>query len=362
MISKVHKRVGIFTFHRALNYGAIWQCYALKKVCELLGCKVETIDFNPFGDYNVLGLLRHHPIVAYTYIARMFHFNRFVKNRLNPTIHTESHEWIKNNPPLEDIYIVGSDQVWSTKIVGEQLDSYLLDFAPPQVKRIAYAVSTGGNSLGLNEYQLTELRKFNAISVREKQSVQNIQKKVDIPVFDVCDPTLLLTSKDYESLEQKPICLPKHYVAYFNLAGSAFCEESAKILSRQLGLPIVNMVGKYKSWAKRNYPAPTPEQWLYIIHHADFVCTNSFHGACFSLISHRPFIYCGAKEGERVKLNDRVTNLLEQTGLQERFVTEPSQVFELSVEGGGFEDKDKFISQYRDRSLEWLRAALEYNN
>ena len=34
-------RVGILTFHRAHNYGAVLQCYALQKVLKNLGKKFK---------------------------------------------------------------------------------------------------------------------------------------------------------------------------------------------------------------------------------------------------------------------------------------------------------------------------------
>ena len=351
------KKIGILTLHRALNYGAVWQCWALKKACESIGHKVETIDYNPYGDYEKKWFIGKQPLVAYRYLTWLRQFNNFVQHRLNPTLHTVSHEWIKNNPPKDDIYIVGSDTVWSNAVVGDYLDSYLLDFAPIHVKRISYAASTGGNPMELNEYQLGELRKFSAISIREKQVVPDGQSKVDIPVADVCDPTLLLTKEDYEILEQKPFWLPKHYIAYFDLAGDPFCAEAAKKMSRELNLPILNLAGKYRRMARYNYIAPTPEQWLYIMHYADFVCTNSFHGVAFSIIYRRPFVCCAVQVGGRAKTNGRVQNLLEQTHLKDRYVTDIEQVAKIVM--GGAEFDEKFISPYRERSLEWLKNALK---
>lgn len=217
------KKIGILTLHRALNFGAVWQCYALKHTCEALEYEVETIDYNPYGDYKAIWATHMRPSTAYRYLMFLRQFDRFVCTHLNPTPHSTSHEWIKANPPQDEVYVVGSDTVWSNTVVGDYLDSYLLDFAPKKVKRISYAASTGGNPMELNDYQLDELRKFSAISVREKQAVPDVQSKVDITVVDVCDPTLLLTKDDYEKLEKKPLCLPKHYMVYFDLAGDPFC-------------------------------------------------------------------------------------------------------------------------------------------
>lgn len=40
------KKLGILTFNRALNYGAILQAYAMKRVCEGLGYESHIVDYN----------------------------------------------------------------------------------------------------------------------------------------------------------------------------------------------------------------------------------------------------------------------------------------------------------------------------
>lgn len=351
------KTIGILTFHRALNYGAVWQCYALKRTCESLGHKVETIDYNPFGDFERKWFIKKRPSVIYKYLTWMKQFNHFVDQRLNPTQHTVSREWIKINPPIDDVYVVGSDMIWANSVVGDFLDSYLLDFAPDNVRRVAYAASTGCNPMELNEYQLRELRKFSAISIRESQSVPDVQSKVDVKVEDVCDPALLLTKEDYESVEEKPLWLPKHYMVYFDLAGDPFCAECAKQMSLELNLPILNLASKYRRWARYNYMAPTPEQWLYILDQADYICTNSFHGVAFSIIYRRPFVCCAAQTGGRAKTNGRVLNLLEQTNLINRYITSIEQVNAKANPDLKFEESA--IESYRHRSLEWLKNAID---
>lgn len=39
------KRAAVITFHRALNYGAILQAFALEKVLAKLGVQAEIIDY-----------------------------------------------------------------------------------------------------------------------------------------------------------------------------------------------------------------------------------------------------------------------------------------------------------------------------
>ena len=38
-------KIGILTFHRAINYGAVLQCYALQETLKRMGHNVEVIDY-----------------------------------------------------------------------------------------------------------------------------------------------------------------------------------------------------------------------------------------------------------------------------------------------------------------------------
>lgn len=354
----INKRIGILTLHRALNYGAVWQCWALKRACEQLGGVVEVIDYNPFGHYTYLGLLRHRPDKALAYVLNFSYFNRFVKKMLNPTTHTESHEWIKQNPPKDDIYIVGSDTVWCPQIVAQHFNSYLLDFAPDHVKRVSYAASQGGIFVENEDEVLfaRELKKFSAVSLREPQFVNQTKALFGLEVVDVCDPTILLNKNDYMKVEKKRH-IPKHYIVVFDLSGDAFVQQAALQLKDKLGLPILNLTGKLLSWADFNYLGMRPQEWIYIMRNADFVCTNSFHGTAFAMIFERPFICCQAKAGGRSKTNGRVENLLTQSGLMTQYVSELNQI--EHVMHVDYSEANILIEKYRQRSLAWLKNAIE---
>lgn len=352
----MRQRIGIMTLHRAQNYGAVWQCWALKRMCEKLGHTVETIDFNPFGHYTYSGLLRHRPDKALSYILNFRNFNRFVDKKLNPTTHTEEHEWIEQNPPHDDIYIVGSDTVWCENVVGEFLNSYMLDFAPSSVKRISYAASMGG-IFPQSPVFGQEIRKFASVSLREPQFVNETAKIYGNQVSDVCDPTLLITADEYAKEEKRKRGLPCKYIALFDLAGDPMVIETAKQIKKRLKLPIVNLTGKWLREADRNYLSITPEQWLYMMRNANYVCTNSFHGTAFSIIFRRPFVTVIVTKGGRAKTNGRVENLLQQCGLTDRLVTNLQQLETMS--DVDYEAVNPPIEHYRTRSITWLKQAIE---
>ena len=348
-------KVGILTLHRAINYGAVWQCWALKRMCEKLGHDVEVIDYNPFGHYTYSGFLRHRPDKALSYVRNFRFFNRFVDSMLNPTIHTESHEWIMNNPPKDDAYIVGSDTVWCHGVVGDLINSYLLDFAPNSVRKIAYAASVGGAVDANVEIFKKHLPSFHSIAVREPMFLDDLSEWAGKDVVDVCDPTLLLTANDYQSVEKKKR-VPKHYILVFDLAGDPFLKEAACTLKKKFGYKILNATGKYLKWADVNYFGLRPQEWLYIMRNADMVCTNSFHGTAFSIIFERPFVCCQAKNGGRSKTNGRAENLLTQTNLMLNYITEMSQIIDWN--GTNYENSRDAIKAYRQRSILYLQNAL----
>lgn len=77
---------------------------------------------------------------------------------------------LKENPPIADVYITGSDQVWNMDCF-ENAKAYFLDFAPLDAKRISYAASFGKNNLSKSflKFIAPMLHKFSVISVREKK-------------------------------------------------------------------------------------------------------------------------------------------------------------------------------------------------
>ena len=48
------KSIGIITIHKINNYGSVLQAYALQKVCEDLGYKVEIIDYDFPNNFHLI--------------------------------------------------------------------------------------------------------------------------------------------------------------------------------------------------------------------------------------------------------------------------------------------------------------------
>ena len=112
----------------------------------------------------------------------------------------------------------GSDQVWNPKF-DRLSDVDLLSFATPE-QRISFSASFGISELPENskEKAKRELEKFKAISVREdrgKEIVEELTERKDVQVL--VDPTMLLTSEEWDKVAKKPEQLKtdKYILNYF---------------------------------------------------------------------------------------------------------------------------------------------------
>ena len=348
-------KIGILSMYRYPNYGAVLQCWALKQACNKLGYDTQIINYYPWGEQKLVVKLTR-PTKFIRSIIDYYLFKRFIDKHCNLTEFIGSHEDILNHPPYEDVYVAGSDQIWSPKIVEDKLNSYLLDFVPNTSSRIAYASSMGGVPYTESkELFVKELPKFSAIGLREPEFVTDISKISGLYVTDVCDPSLLLTTEDYLSIEKKKYCLPKHYIAVMKLIPDPFLEQIINVIKQKTNLPIVTLMAGYRKGCDHFFLSLSPQKWLYVMRNADYIVTDSFHGTAFSIIFRKPFVCI--YDQVRVEQNDRITNILNQTGLVNQIVSKIEDVDNIFTVD--YSKCEKKIQNYRARSLTWLKNALE---
>jgi len=203
-------------------------------------------------------------------------------------------------------------------------------------------------------------KNFDALSVQETQGAQIIKKLCGREAEVVCDPTLLLPAEAYTKIERRPAlsCLPPRYVAVYTVGGHPLAKDAACRMGARLGIPVVQLLGGqlarwYWPWGKVKYAtALGPREWLWFMHHADYVVTNSFHGVIFSLLFHRPFTaLLNNRPGDA-----RLLTLLEAVGLKKRAVCRPDdEGLSDSVEWSAV---DGNIEEFARKGKEFLSKAL----
>ena len=148
-------KIGILTFHRAENFGAVLQCYALQSYLESLGHKVEIIDYRckaieeVYYLFDLRSLFRLNIVSAFiSYFKRILLWkDRLEKKRgyvsfRDKYLHlTKSIYKIKEDLGY-DAYITGSDQVWNTSLLHGFNRIYFLDFpTSKEAKKISDKIS-----------------------------------------------------------------------------------------------------------------------------------------------------------------------------------------------------------------------------
>jgi hypothetical protein len=344
-------KIGIITFHKAVNYGAVLQAYALSQFLKSKGHDVFFINYHrttenargflSFNNLSVgLKMFLKNPGTLFSYFISKIkktnqttylgkctsksdkinvHFNRFRNEyfKLSELSYKSPGE-LKKNPPVCDAYIAGSDQIWGHGNTTFS-DAYFLNFGPKEVRRIAYAPSFGAPSIpkSLNKDLCGKITKIDFVSVREKSGMDIIKKASNIEAVHVLDPTLLLS--DYSKITSK-IKLPP-YLFVFKLKQSDELETNFSSLTsniaNQLSLDVntIDPMGGLENEDEQIYGI---EEFLGLIKNASFMLTNSFHGTVFAIINNIDFICCprtSSSEGQ----NDRMTGLLDDLGLKNRF-------------------------------------------
>ncbi|MBQ4513260.1 MAG: polysaccharide pyruvyl transferase family protein [Anaerolineaceae bacterium] len=327
------EKAGILTFHRASNYGAVLQAYALQRTIEQIGFSSEIIDYrspaieaahNPllfskkFGAKNIL-------LVPVKIIKHKI-FSDFRKRylRLSEKADNKSIESIISN---YTVLITGSDQVWNDKISGQDVN-YFLPYNLP-VRKYSYAASLGDsyNSAWIREMLAKFGSKFNTISLREK-SVQDYvseasSKKCRVDV----DPTLLLCKGEWLEIAQKPK-FQDPYILVYTLAPAPALIKAAKGMSDKTGMKIVFLNNSFtydRNIKKTRFS--TPEEFIGWFSEASFVFTNSFHGTVFSIIMNKPFLI---SKNAVVGLNKRSADLIQLLEIENRVLSEKADMEHIS--------------------------------
>lgn len=361
-------KIGILTFHAAHNYGAALQCYALKSFLSSLGNDVAVIDYRPdwmiqgnkwvrkenFISYNIFRTiaksLREFTVLPYRR-SRYIKYENFISKNLN----LKDIESINSAP--YDLIIVGSDQVWNTKITRGFDKYYWGAFKKPNnTKLISYAASMNDHfSDEQIEIIKNNIGNFSEISVREKGAIKSLNPYLhDKKIISVVDPVLLVNRQRWDELAKKPQ-VNYEYVFLYQVEKNSLSVRIAQLLAAKLGCRIVTLSARVEDANTRVVRASSPEEFIGLFKYAKAVVCSSFHGTMFSLIYNRPFY--------SIKMNkdkdNRVGNILNILNLEKRFVDDEKLIdFEYKFDWNLINNK---LSQLTDVSMNYLKNNCEYD-
>ena len=354
-------RIGILTFQRAHNYGAILQCFALQEKLIELGCDVEVIDYCPpsmdFYKYFKWSRFRPwHPRSSFINLLsiprrkkRYDAFNDFIESHLK----LSSPDTIESLSEKYDLVIVGSDQVWNPQNSMGQYDEYYWGKFKKgdKPKLITYAVSMGGAWKKADWSKIKDfLANFDAISVREKKLCDIVKENCDREVSWILDPTLLQT-RDFWKSKVKQIEIAEPYLFFYQARNNKKALEYAKNVASQMQLKFVCLSADVMRYNTDKMISADPFDFLTLINNASYVLTSSFHGTVFCYQMKKRFSSLKLEDGE----DGRSKSFLSSIGLDNYLVSlaESPNIIEPD-----WEHVDSILDQMRLKSLDWLKANI----
>lgn len=319
-------KIGIVTFHRAMNYGAVLQAYALQKYLDTIGIDSDIIDYRcsyieefykPIKAYSLKSpkvFLREIAFAPQNYLKRK-KFHDFSNKYLHLTKPIYNIDELRKLNDQYDCFISGSDQVWNLKWSG--LDKvFFLNFAEDE-KKCSYAASFGFERIpeGQEETYVKLLQGFNKISVRENTGKNIISELLGRSSEVSLDPTCLLTKEMWESVAKKPS--DSGYVLLYTLEKNPKLNAYAKSMALKKHTKVVyitDAIKKSSNYSYRGFLSPT--EFVGLFANAGYVVTNSFHGLMFSVIFEKPF--CLQYQQKKDAPNSRLIDFICDFGLNNR--------------------------------------------
>ena len=370
------KKVAILTWLNNENYGSILQAYALQAFIKNNGYNVVDIDYdasnraklinwiknrnslNLFGDKIKRKTSKIFSKNTIYFSQRKLKFKDFKKENIVTTRKYSSPKELIELRNKYDIYVCGSDQIWSPKLMNPV---FYFSFLDKDDYKISYAPSLGVSNIDDRKKELIKelLKGFNFISVREekgKELLKDLTKK-DITVQ--LDPTLLLCKEDWEKLLINRNNINNEYIFLYLLTPNDKYIEKVKEIAKRENLNVkvvLTDIGPYNTGFEELSDVG-PLDWLALIKGAKYVFTDSFHGSIFSIIFNKQFIlfkrFNDMKKGSE---NSRIINLSKKFGFEDRIADENTKIG--SITPIDYTIINKKMYEERIKSQKWLLNAL----
>lgn len=354
-------KVGIITFHRAWNYGAVLQCYALQETIKNLGHDVKVIDYRQpaiekcYQTFSLKGSIKAL-LKPGKYYERGFLYRNHIrigfKEFRNRFFDLTAPCTQSSIPEDFDVYIIGSDQLWVPNWTGGYFDDiYLGNFKRTRHSRVlGYAISSNAYSVSaMSPKEIDEInRNFSALSLRESSIADLLKKRVNCDIHVDLDPTLLLDKSLWQPITKRAKGIKKDYMITYHLPGrykalgkNDFMSR-AKVIAERQNLELIDLSSfKY-----------SVSDFVSLISNASLVLTSSFHATVFSLIFNRPLMALQLNDG----YDSRYVELLHAVGAENAIYD--IDFLNKDMKQIDYSEVNKKMDLLRYPSLEYLKKNI----
>lgn len=296
------KSIAIITLYDNINIGNKLQNYAVQELMKKYADNVTTFTYSEAAELApdmgwkgriaaCIGFPKKPAQKKRAIIKRRHNFERFSNTYLNISPPKKFADYFFMDTAQYDAYIAGSDQVWHNwSNTEKEMEYFFLKFVP-ESKRYCISPSFGFEEIPkeMRKYYKTGLEGFRYLSCREKDGCDLIKKLTGKEAECLIDPTLMFTPQQWNAISRKPYYeIPdKYMLVYFLGEKSGTAIQEIEKIANEKKLEIVDIF----SLDQLDYYVTAPDEFLYLVSHADFVCTNSFHASVFSILYKKQFMH-----------------------------------------------------------------------
>ncbi len=364
------KNIGIITPYTG-NYGSILQAFASCKYIKNLGYEPHIIQESGnklksriklllrvlwYGKYiKEFLLIRKSSKESISSIGNSQNkMMKFVRENI-PVLYVNGRELKKMGKSSDFVaFLSGSDQVWNGHLFSLNKNAFLR-FCPEE-KRIAWAPSIGTSDIAKYNRKVYKkyISQYTALSAREEQGKEIIEKLTGRAVERLMDPVFLLDRTEWEKIVTDT---GNNYLACYFLdtpnadtvrSIKSFAEkENAKVVVFGYEYPIMKELGEYE------YVGGGPEKFISYIANAKCLFTDSFHGISFATIMHTPFFAFRRNYTHGVDQSSRLISILELIGMREFFDT-----YDFDNRTWDFSVADSKIQKEREKMTDYFKNSL----
>lgn len=356
------------TFFDNSNYGANFQMFALNRTIRQMGHENIVLSFAGHSEtmkkerkiYKSPKAFLRNMVLSYFYKIRRKEaqaltqsFKDFKKNNIEFTRRYTSMEDLRNDPPMVDCMITGSDQVWNMTTNPPMIPSRFLDFGNPNAIRFSFAASIENMSYTQEQkdYAKKALAAFKGITLREESACKFIESFTGYEAKHIMDPVFLLDKKEWLGIAKKPRIEGPYILCYQVLRNNAM-QSVVNSLKKQTGLPTVAICNMPFRWIRTDFSFfdVSPEEFLGLYNGAAYIVTTSFHGTAMGVLFNKPtYSLCRNISSNRIK------DLMKFVGLDGYVVGSDDSIKQRNIDWDGINEK---LEQERKKSKQFLQKML----
>lgn len=167
------------------------------------------------------------------------------------------------------------------------------------------------------------------------------------------DPTLMISAEQWASIEMAPEWYKGEKFIFTYFLGDI--PNSVLEYAKKRNIKIYNLTDK----CNVDIFASRVEEFIYLIHHCELFCTDSFHGSVFAIQFKKPFIVMNRQEKGAPDMTCRIDTLLDTFNLKDRYFSFTSDVKDLEKAlNPNYSFVDQILQREREKSNTFVATSL----